>query len=74
MDDKKIGSGNAGPDVGCRRPDYHRTSHLPTKENQYEKNGLGFGGFDQCEGEYQPSEYSHKKLQSCKKYEHTFHL
>ena len=74
MDDKRIGNGNAGLGAEFHHLDYHRTSHHPTKENQYEKNGLGFGGFDQYAGEYRPSEYFHKKLQSCRMYGHTFHL
>ena len=49
-------------------------SHLPTKENQYEKSGLGFGGFVQCANEYLPSEYFHMKLQSYMMYGHTFRL
>ncbi|CKG00730.1 Uncharacterised protein [Streptococcus pneumoniae] len=74
MDDKRIGNGNAEPDVEYHLPDYHHTNHLPAKENRYKKNGLGFDGFDQCAGEYRPSEYFHKKLQSCMKYGHTFRL
>ena len=52
------------------------TIHIisPTKENRYEKNGLGFGEYVQYAGEYQPSEYFHKMLQSYMMYGHTFRL
>jgi len=60
MDDKRIGNGNVGLGAEFHHLDYHRTSHLPTKENQYEKNALGFGGFAQYAGEYQLGEYFHK--------------
>jgi len=73
-DDKKINNDNARPGVESHRLGRLHRDRLPTKENQYEKNALGFGGFAQYAGEYQLGEYFHRTLQLCKTYERISHL
>ena len=69
-----IRNGNAGPGVEFHRLGFHHKDHLPTRENRYEKNGLGSDEFDQYAIEYRPGEYLHKMLQPCKMYGRIFHL